>query len=161
MPTIFAPSESTFISSRCGVEPIGEPHAKLARPRADAESQHAGDTDDGDQQRDPGKSRKHERIETLGREHFGAHILERGRALDRLIADRPCTTCVIGLHQRIRIARRAHEQPAGNAHLLQRVIHRHHRARATMCSSSTSPTMPTMRRGKGLGPKYGSIHQIL
>ncbi len=62
-----------------------EPHAELARPRADAERQHAGDADHRDQQRDAGEAGEHERVEALGREHFGAHVFERRGALDRLI----------------------------------------------------------------------------
>ena len=62
-----------------------ETHAELARPRAHREREHAGDADDGDQQRDAGESGEHERVQPLGRQHLRAHVLERGGALDRLV----------------------------------------------------------------------------
>jgi hypothetical protein len=65
--------------------PDRQAHAELARARADGERQHAGDADDGDQQRDASESREHKRIQPLGRQHFRAHLFERRPALDRLL----------------------------------------------------------------------------
>jgi hypothetical protein len=56
-------------------------------------------TDDGDQQRDAGKSGEHECVQPLGREHFRAHVFQRCCALERLIrgeaVDHPVTAGTI------------------------------------------------------------------
>ena len=41
--------------------------------------------DDGNQQRDAGESGKHEGVHALGRQHLGAHVLERRGTLNHLV----------------------------------------------------------------------------
>ena len=94
-----------------------QPDAELARARAHRERQHAGDADDGDQQRDAGESGEHERVQPLRRQHLGAHVLERRGALDRLVRGDLADDARHRRHERVRIARRVHEQAAGDAHL--------------------------------------------
>ena len=63
-----------------------QPDAELARPPAHRKRQHAGDADDRDGERDGREAAEHERVQPVRREHFGAHVLERRRPLDRLVA---------------------------------------------------------------------------
>ena len=39
----------------------------------------------GDRERDRGEPAEHDRVQPVRRQHFGAHVFERRRALDRLI----------------------------------------------------------------------------
>ena len=106
-----------------------QPHAELARARAHRERQHARHADDGDQQRDAGESGEHEGVQPLRRQHFRAHVLERRGALHRLVRGDLADDARHRRHERVRIARRVHEQAAGDAHLPDRVIDRQRRSR--------------------------------
>ena len=105
----------------------GEPHAELARPRAHREREHAGDADDGDQQRDASEAGEDERVHPIRRQHLGADVLECRGALDGLVGGELVNRAPHGRHERVRIAGRAHEQPPGDADLPDRLIDRHRR----------------------------------
>ena len=62
-----------------------QPDAEFARPRADRKCQHASDPNHGNRQRNSGKHTKHQRVQTVRREHFRSHVFESGGVLDGLI----------------------------------------------------------------------------
>ena len=103
-----------------------QPDAELARAAADRERQHAGDADDRDRERDRGEPAEDDRVEPIRRQHFGAHVLERRRALDHLIGRQLAHGARDHRHQRVRVGARVHEQAAAGQLLLERVVDRHH-----------------------------------
>ena len=80
-----------------------QPDAELARPRAHRERQHAGHADHGDRQRDGREAAEHQRVQPIGREHFGAHVFERRRLLHRLLGRQLANDPGDRRHQRIGI----------------------------------------------------------
>ena len=106
-----------------------EPDAELARACADREREHAGHPDHRDQQRDAGEPAEHQRIQPIRREHFGADVVERRRALDRLIGRQLANDAPDRRDERVRIRARVHEQTAAADLLIDRVVDVHRRAR--------------------------------
>ena len=137
-----------------------QPHTELARARAHRERQHAGHADHGNQQRDAGEAGDHEGVQPLRRQHLRAHVLERRGALHGLVRRHLADDARHRRHERVRIACRVHEQPAGTPASAAPGDRSSSAGPGTTFSSSTSATMPTMRRGCGL-PKSGSVHQNL
>ena len=63
-----------------------QPHAELARARAHREREHAGHADHRDEQRDAREAAEDQRVHAVRRQHLRANVVERRRALHRLIA---------------------------------------------------------------------------
>ena len=102
--------------------PDRHPDAELARACAHRERQDARDTHHGDHQRHSGKSPEDERIQPIGREHLGPNIVERGRALDRLVGIQLADDPPNWRNERVGIGANVHEQPPCSAFLVERVI---------------------------------------
>ena len=62
-----------------------QPNTEFPRTRADRECQDAGDANHRYRQRNGGEHAEYERVQSVGRKHFGADIREGGSVLDRLI----------------------------------------------------------------------------
>ena len=82
---IHAPSSITPLRSRLGSDPRAS-RMPNSRVRAlDRKRQHAGDAHDGDRQRDGREDAKHQRVQSVRREHFCPNVFESGGVLDGLI----------------------------------------------------------------------------
>jgi len=91
--------------------------------RADRKRQHARDANHRDRQRYRGEYAKHDRVQPIRREHFGADISERGRVLDGLIGRHVTNHARDRSDQRVRISASVDEQASANDQaLLKRVI---------------------------------------
>ena len=124
---IAAPSDSTRVSRWRGADPTA---SRMPNSRVRALTENAstpGDADHRNQQRDAGEAGEDERVQPLRRQHLGAHVFERRGSLDRLIRRQLADDARDRRHERVRVARRAHEQPAGDADLRHRLIDRHRR----------------------------------
>ena len=157
---ITAPSRSTRVSRCRGADPIASrmPNSRVRALTENASTPATPTT--AIMQRHAGEAAEDQRVQPIRREHFGAHVLERRRPLDRLIGRQLADDARDRRHQRVRIGPRVHEQAAAADLLLERVIDGHRRPGTTF-SSSTSAATPTMRRGSALTSMNfitGSVH---
>ena len=138
-----------------GLRADRQANAELAGAGADGKRENAGDTDDGDHQRDGRESAEDDCVEAIGSQHFGADVFERGGVLDRLVGGHIADDVGDRRDQRVRIRwvctnKRPPKTPFLALILIrnlpERVVHGQ-AAPGTTCSSSTSATTPTMRRG--------------
>ena len=105
-----------------------EPYAELARSGADGKRQDACDTHDSDRQRDDRKSSEDERVEPIRRQHFGADIIKRRRALYRLVSRQLADQASDRRDERVRVRTSVNEQSPSSRFLAEWVVHVHRRA---------------------------------
>ena len=135
-----------------GCDPIASrmPNSRV-RPLTENAST-PGDADDRDRQRDRREAAEDDRVQPIGREHLGADVVERRRALHRLIgrqlADRPGDR----RHQRVRIARACARTAVRRRAPARTGGRPSSPACGSMRSSSMSAATPTIRRGSVLMP---------
>ena len=108
--------------------PNGESNAKLSRPGAHRERQHAGHADDGNCQRDAGESAKHERVQSIRRQHLGADVLQSRGPLDRLFRGEIADDLGNRRDECVWIGPCVHEEPSAADFLFHRVVDRHRRS---------------------------------
>ena len=105
MATMVAPSDSTPISRLRGVEPTAS-RTPNSRVRALTEKASTPETPTTAMSSAmPANPEIDERVQPLGRQDLGADVLERGRALDRLVRRQLADDARHRRHQRVRIAR--------------------------------------------------------
>src|SRR6185437_12056292 len=81
--------------------------------------------DHRDQQRHDGEAAEDQGVDLVGREDLGAHVLERGRLLDRLVWGDLLDGPDDGWDQRKRTARGADEEAPAPAFLIHRLVNGH------------------------------------
>src|SRR6266513_1051447 len=102
---------------------------ELTCPPTDRKCQHGGDADHGDRQGDGGEAAEHQRVQPVWREHLGADVFERRRALDRLVHGHVPDNASDRGHQSVRIRAYVNEQTASpNLLLLEGVVYGQGRA---------------------------------
>src|SRR5271165_5248946 len=99
-------------------------NTELSSSRADGEGKDAGYTDDGDSQSNCGETTKHDRVEPVGSEHFGADIFKGGSALDGLVRSHVANDAGDGGDQSIGIHAGVNKQAAAKQRqfLIGRII---------------------------------------
>ena len=148
-PAITAPSPSTRVSRWRGADPIASrmPNSRVRALTENASTPATPTT--AIASATAGEAAEHERVQPIRREHFGAHVVQRRRALDRLIGRQLADDPRDRRHQRVRI-RCARARTAGRRRSPARTGDRRVIAGpGTTFSSSTSAATPTMRRGFG------------
>ena len=99
-----------------------KPNAEFARSCANGKRQYAGHSDQRNRQRDEREASKHDRVETIRSQNFGAHVFERGGA-SRWAGRRTCRESAGDRRdQRVRIGMRMHEKTARQKSLLSMAL---------------------------------------
>ena len=111
MTPITAPSRSTRVSRCHGVEPIASrtPNSRVRALTENASTPATPTT--AISSATPGEAAEHERVDAIRRQHFGADVVERRRALHRLIARQLANDLRHRRHERVRIDLGVDEQP--------------------------------------------------